>query len=131
MTTSNQAGQEDRAESMDNIKDSKKQEVVTENEPKQSNANAVRETVNKEEEKDLKKYEEIIEDKGPGIGGIAGLLGQTASILGALVQKEDEAPKICLPAEDVETYKAAFNDFDHNKDGHISTQDLHLSFRRA
>ena len=123
MTTSNQAGQEDTAESMDNIKDSKKQQVVTE---KQNSAKSVRETVNKEKEKDSKKFEEIIEDKSSGIGGIAGLLGQTASILGALVQKEDEAPKICLPAEDVETYKAAFNDFDHNKDGHISTQDLHL-----
>ena len=131
MTTSDQAGQEDTAESMDNIKDGKKQELDTENEPKQNETKSVRKNVNKKEENDLKKCEEIIEDKVPEIGGIAGLLGQTASILGALVQKEDEAPKICLPAEDVETYKAAFNDFDHNKDGHISTQDLHLSFRRA
>jgi len=80
---------------------------------------------------DKNMCEDISEDKTPEIGGIAGLLGKTATILGALVQKEEEAPKTSLPAEHVETYKAAFNDFDHNKDGHISTQELHLSFRRA
>ena len=78
--------------------------------------------VDNEEKKDENMFEVITEDKTPEVGGIAGLLGKTATILGALVQKEEEAPKTSLPAEHVETYKAAFNDFDHNKDGHISTQ---------
>ena len=76
----------------------------------------------KEEKKDINKNEDIIGENPPEVGGIAGLLGKTATILGAMVQKEEEAPKISLPVEHVETYKAAFNDFDHNKDGHISTQ---------
>ena len=78
--------------------------------------------VDNEEKKDENMFEVITEDKTPEVGGIAGLLGKTATILGALVQKEEETPKTSLPAEHVETYKAAFNDFDHNKDGHISTQ---------
>ena len=60
-------------------------------------------------------FQVITEDKTPGVGGIAGLLCKTATILGALVQKEEETPKTSLPAEHVETYKAAFNNFDHNK----------------
>ena len=56
------------------------------------------------------------------IGGIAGLLAQTSSILSLLVNQEEEALKVGLKAEDIATYKEAFNDFDHNKDGHISTQ---------
>ena len=84
-------------------------------------------TENDKSDKEEKKKENIRqtsakEEKEAEIGGVAGLLGKTASILGALVQKEEEAPKTSLPAEDVETYKEAFNDFDHNKDGHISTQ---------
>ena len=54
----------------------------------------------------------------PG-GGIASLLGSTASILGSTFTKEEEKPKFSLNPEDVERYKEAFNDFDHNKDGHI------------
>ena len=61
------------------------------------------------------------------VGGVAGLLGQTASILSLLVKQEEEKPKLSLDPEDVETYKEAFNDFDHNKDGHISTQVSELS----
>ena len=60
------------------------------------------------------------------VGGIAELLGKTATILSGLVKKEEEMPQMLLPTEDVETYKAAFNDFDHNKDGHISTQVLFI-----
>ena len=56
------------------------------------------------------------------VDGLAGLLGQTASILSLLVKQEEEKPKFSLNPEDVEIYKEAFNDFDHNKDGHISTQ---------
>jgi len=36
-----------------------------------------------------------------------------------------------LPAEDIERYREAFNDFDFNEDGHISTKELHQAFRRA
>ena len=83
-------------------------------------------TENDKSDKEEKKNESIrqttAKEEKAEIGGVAGLLGKTASILGALVQKEEEAPKTSLPAEDVETYKEAFNDFDHNKDGHISTQ---------
>ena len=60
--------------------------------------------------------------KVPEVGGVAGLLGQTASILSLLLKKDEEKPKFSLNPEDVEIYKEAFNDFDHNKDGHISTQ---------
>ena len=67
---------------------------------------------------------------GPA-GGIASLLGSTASILGSTFTKEEEKPKFSLKPEDVEKYKAAFNDFDHNKDGHISTKELIFAFRRA
>ena len=135
---------------MENKEDTEKTAIQGKEEPPTKETNVVTEKVDTEEKKDVKKIKETVEEKAPEIGGIAGLLGKTACILGALVQKEEEeAPKISLPAEDVETYKAAFNDFDHNKDGHISTQvfylnvylyslkniiyfqDLHLSLRRA
>ena len=64
-------------------------------------------------------------------GGIASLLGSTASILGSALIKEPEKPKLKLKPEDVDKYKAAFNDFDHNGDGHISTKELMFAFRRA
>ena len=67
---------------------------------------------------------------GPG-GGIASLLGSTASILGSTLTKEPEKPKFQLKPEDVEKYKEAFDDFDYNKDGHISTKELMFAFRRA
>ena len=67
---------------------------------------------------------------GPG-GGIASLLGSTASILGSTFTKEEEKPKLSLKPEDIDKYKAAFNDFDHNNDGHISTKELMFAFRRA
>ena len=68
---------------------------------------------------------------GPG-GGIASLLGSTASILGgSTFAKEEAKPKLALKPEDVDKYKAAFSDFDHNKDGHISTKELMFAFRRA
>ena len=89
---------------------------------KNSKNNEDADNVENKEKEDKNMFEDISEDKTPEVGGIAGLLGKTATILGALVQKEEEAPKTSLPAEHVETYKAAFNDFDHNKDGHISTQ---------
>ena len=41
-----------------------------------------------EEKKDENMFQVITEDKTPGVGGIAGLLCKTATILGALVQKE-------------------------------------------
>ena len=67
----------------------------------------------------------------PG-GGIASLLGSTANILGgSTFTKGEEKPKLSLKPEDVEKYKAAFNDFDHNQDGHISTKELMFAFRRA
>ncbi len=69
---------------------------------------------------------------GPAPGGIASLLGSTASILGgSTFTKAEEKPKLSLKPEDVEKYKAAFNDFDHNQDGHISTKELMFAFRRA
>ena len=70
------------------------------------------------------------QNSNPG-GGIASLLGSTASILGSTFTKEEEKPKLSLNPEDVERYKEAFNDFDHNKDGHISTKELIFAFRRA
>ena len=60
------------------------------------------------------------------------MLGSTASILGGTVNKEkEEKRKEVLNSEDVELYKNAFNDFDHNKDGYISTKELIFAFRRA
>lgn len=69
---------------------------------------------------------------GPAPGGIASLLGSTASILGgSTFTRGEEKPKLSLKPEDIEKYKAAFNDFDHNQDGHISTKELMFAFRRA
>ena len=80
----------------------------------------------KEEKKESKhcseKTTEVNKVKVAEVVGVAELLGQTASILSLLVQKEEEKPKFSLNPEDVDIYKEAFNDFDHNKDGHISTQ---------
>ena len=67
----------------------------------------------------------------PPQGGIASLLGSTASILGSTATKEEIKPRFSLNPEDVEKYQQAFKDFDHNKDGHISTKELIFAFRRA
>ena len=67
---------------------------------------------------------------GPA-GGVSSLLGSTASILGSTATKEEIKPRFSLNPEDVERYKEAFTDFDHNKDGHISTKELIFAFRRA
>ena len=100
--------------------------VADKNSDVDKNTEVVEEQTDKEDKKESKVKESaneiIIGGKVPDVGGVAGLLGQTASILSSLVQKEEEKPKFSLNPEDVETYKAAFNDFDHNKDGHISTQ---------
>ena len=69
-------------------------------------------------------------DGGPA-GGISSLLGSTASILGSTATKEEIKPRFSLNPEDVEKYQQAFKDFDHNKDGHISTKELIFAFRRA
>ena len=67
----------------------------------------------------------------PPPGGIASLLGSTASILGSTATREEIKPRFSLNPEDVERYQQAFKDFDHNKDGHISTKELIFAFRRA
>ena len=70
--------------------------------------------------------------KGSNEAGIASLLGSTASILGGTVTREEEEKhKEVLKSEDIDLYKNAFNDFDHNKDGYISTKELIFAFRRA
>ena len=68
---------------------------------------------------------------GGSAGGISSLLGSTASILGSTATREEIKPRFSLNPEDVERYKEAFKDFDHNKDGHISTKELIFAFRRA
>ena len=107
---------------MENIEET----VADKNSDVDKNTEVEVEQTDKEDKKESKVKESaneiIIGGKVPDVGGVAGLLGQTASILSSLVQKEEEKPKFALNPEDVETYKAAFNDFDHNKDGHISTQ---------
>ena len=67
----------------------------------------------------------------PPPGGIASLLGSTASILGSTATREEIKPRFSLNPEDVERYQQAFKDFDHNKDGHISTNELMFAFGRA
>merc|ERR1719384_554311 len=68
---------------------------------------------------------------GDPAGGISSLLGSTASILGSTATREEIKPRFSLNPEDVERYQQAFKDFDHNKDGHISTNELMFAFRRA
>lgn len=80
----------------------------------------------------LSLYKTFPTAAGPAPGGIASLLGSTASILGgSTFTRGEEKPKLSLKPEDIEKYKAAFNDFDHNQDGHISTKELMFAFRRA
>ena len=79
----------------------------------------------KKEEEDKKKNATDIKDKEQ-LGGIPGLAGGTDNILGAAREigddDDEEKQKCSINPEDVETYMEAFNDFDHNQDGHISTR---------
>ena len=79
---------------------------------------------NKKEDEDKKKNATDIKDKEQ-LGGIPGLAGET-DILGAARKIDDdddeEKQKCSINPEDVKTYMEAFNDFDHNQDGHISTR---------
>ena len=64
----------------------------------------------------------------PGTSSLGSLLAMTLS-QGAPASLKDPMQK--LDPEHLESYRRAFDEFDLDGDGKISTQELHLAFRRV